>query len=100
MAARDRVAVFPLVGEDRRREISAFLSILIGERFKPLVHIPAVVFTAMNDVHLLLPILSDIREPEIARDAIEAEAPWVAEPVCPNLRSRVGPAAERIIGGN
>jgi len=35
VSARDRDAVFPFVGKERRREPPVFLSILVGERFKP-----------------------------------------------------------------
>jgi hypothetical protein len=54
----------------------------------------------MNDRHLFLPILSDIREPELAGDPIEAETPRIAKAVSPNLRSRIRPAPEWVIGRN
>jgi len=49
----------------------------------------------MHHVHFFHPILPYIREPEVARDGIEAEAPRVAETVRPDFRSRVvGPETD------
>jgi len=45
--------------------LSSF-SILVGERFKPLVYVPTVVLAAMDDVHFLHPVLPDIGQPQIA----------------------------------
>src|SRR6185369_7867183 len=83
-AARDRIAVLASVSEHRRSERSSLHSILIRERLKPFVDVPAIIVTTMDDIHFLHPVLPDIGQPEIAGEWIKAEPPGVPEAIGPD----------------
>src|SRR5262245_17465485 len=88
IAASHRVAIFPAVGEDRLDIGDAFVAVSIGERLEAFIDIPAVILATSYNSDFLDAVLSDVADPQIARDGIEAKAPWLAETVRPNLRAR------------
>src|SRR5204862_3608359 len=100
ITAGDRVAQFAAVGEHRRDVVLAGAAIPIRERFEAFKHVPAVIFPAANDRDFLDAVLSDVADPQVTRDAIEAEAPGLAETVRPDFRAHIAPTTKRIIGGD
>ena len=58
------------------------------------------VLTASNNGHFFHAILSNVADPQVPGQWIEAESPRLTEPERPNLRSCVRPAAKRIVAGN
>jgi hypothetical protein len=72
--------------------------------WSPLPAVPAVVLAARAgrrlQVDLLPARLPDVGDPQVAAQAVEREAPGVAQPVGPDLAAGAGDADERIAGGD
>src|ERR1044072_1089642 len=66
------------------------------------VHRPPEIFAATAPGRLeidFLPLrVADVANPQVARSAIEADAPRVAQPVRPDFAARVGSLRKRITG--
>src|SRR5207248_3364168 len=63
------------------------------------LRVPAVVEAGLDDVDLLVEVLADVAEPQLAGLAIEAEAPRVAQAVGVDLRPRAGGRDEGVARG-
>src|SRR5207244_8133131 len=67
-------------------------------------HVPPVVLPSPGigglEIDLFPCALSDIADPQVAGDPVERETPGVAEPVRPDLRSRVADRDERVVRGD
>src|SRR5438105_2336214 len=66
---------------------------------RPFAVVPSIVAPRLNAIHLLDQALSHVAEPQFSGDAVEAEAPGVAQPVGIDLRSSAGAVRERICRG-
>ena len=84
VSSGDRDASIAPVLQHRRLE-AGLITCAGPEALEALLHTPAVVAAAADEVDLLLPALADIAGPEIARYAVEAEAPRVAQVPGPDL---------------
>src|SRR5438552_3099507 len=58
---------------------------------------PAIVAAALDPVNLLPQILADVADPEVARGAVEAHLPGLAQAVGPDFRPGAGPIDERVV---
>ena len=56
--------------------------------------------TGFTQVNLLPPSVAHVADPHVARGAIEAEAPGVAQTVCPDLAARACLVDEWVAGRN
>src|ERR1051325_6661671 len=97
VTARNRVAIFPFVGKYRRCIGHPFLAVVVRERFKSFIDVPAMVLAPSNDGNFFDAVLPNISDPEIAGHHIETESPWLAKAIGPNFGPRIGPASERVV---
>ena len=67
---------------------------------KALANVPSVITTLTDQNNLLPQPLADIARPKVARLAVKAHAPDVAQPIGPNLRAGPGSFHERVVFRN
>ena len=98
-AARDRAVAVAVRADDHRRDVA-------GRRLagrvaraaleRPPAEVRAAPAAARHEVDLLVLVLADVADREVARAAVEREAPRVAQAVRVDLAARPGAADERV----
>src|SRR5439155_26342122 len=101
-AARDGAAVAVAVLQDGQRHAGHVAAGGGREAVAALGDVPAVVLAAAAggeaDVHLLPLALADVGDHEVAGQAVEGEAPRVAQAVGPDLAARARAGDEGVVG--
>ena len=101
VAADDGAPEVVRVLRDRHRLALRVAAVPGLEALGPLERAPAEVEAQLpvaRDVDLLDGALPDVADPQVARRAVDRQPPRVAEAECADLRRRLGPSDERVVG--